>query len=331
MLTMHSHTTLGMDISKATFDVALFRDDSYQLGHFANNPSGFKKLVNWLKKRKATDCHVCLEATGRYGQELALFLPEQGYLVRVLNPARIKAYAESQLKRNKTDTEDAKIIAHFCATQSPSLWTPPAPVTLELQSLVRRLDNLKSMRTQESNRRQAGLASDAVQANIEAHLAYFDEQIKAIENHIKELIDNHPDLRRQRDLLVSIKGISDITAAKFLAEVPDIQQFDSAAHLAAYAGLTPQRKSSGTSVRGKGHLSKMGNSRLRTAFYMPAISAMKWNPIVIPMVNRLQKPGKLPKVILGAVMRKLIHLAYGVLKSGEPFDPNFLQNRQVGA
>ena len=156
-------------------------------------------------------------------------------------------------------------------------------------------------------------------------------QIKALEAQIEELIDNHPDLKRQRELLVSIKGISDTTAAKFLAEVPDIRQFDTAAQLAAYAGVTPRQKRSGTSVRGKGHLSKMGNSRLRTAFYMPAISAMKWNPIIIPLVQRLQKRGKLPKVIIGAVMRKLIHLAFGVLKSGKPFDPNYLQKQQSGA
>ncbi|HXW00974.1 MAG TPA: transposase [Anaerolineae bacterium] len=331
MLKMNAVPTVGIDISKASFDVALLRDECYQLAHFTNNQVGFKKLGKWLKKRQAAGCHMCLEATGRYGQELALFLHEQGWPISVVNPARIKAYAESQLKRNKTDTEDAKVIAHFGATQSPSLWRPPPAEVQALQFLVRRLDSLKSMRTQENNRRQAGLASEAVLTNIEAHLLYLDEQIKAMENQIKDLIDNHPNLRRQRDLLVSIKGISDITAAKFLAEVPDIQQFKSAAQLAAYAGVTPRRKSSGTSVRGKGHLSKMGNSRLRTAFYMPAISAMQWNPLVIPLVERLQKRGKLPKVILGAVMRKLIHLAYGVLKTGKPFDPNYLQNRPVGA
>ena len=321
--------TLGIDISKATFDVALYRDDQYQLGHFSNDRVGFKKLTKWLAKRKAAGCHVCLEATGRYGQALALCLYEADYPISVVNPARIKAYADSQLKRNKTDTEDAQVIAHFCATQSPALWTPPAPAVQELQALVRRLDSLKSMRTQESNRRQAGLDSEAVLANIADHLAYLDEHIKALEEQIKGLIDKHPGLKRQRDLLITIKGISDTTAAKFLAEIPDIHQFDSAAQLAAYAGVTPRRKTSGTSVRGKGHLSKMGNTHLRAALYMPAVTAMRWNPAVKPLVERLQKRGKLPKVILGAVMRKLIHLAYGILKSGKPFDPNYLQNRQV--
>jgi transposase len=329
MMMMHTRTTLGIDISKAFFDVALFQDDQYQLGHFSNDLSGFKKLRKWLHKRKALGCHVCIEATGRYGHELAMFLHETGYRVSVVNPARIKAYADSQLKRNKTDAEDAKVIAHFCATQAPGLWTPPTREVQELQALVRRLDSLKSMRTQENNRRQAGLESEAVLANIAVHLAFLDEQIKTLEQQIKDHIDKHPDLKRQRDLLITIKGISDTTAAKFLAEIPDIDQFDSAAQLAAYAGVTPRRKSSGTSVRGKGHLSKMGNTRLRAAVYMPAVTAMRWNPAVRPLVERLQKRGKLPKVILGAVMRKLIHLAFGVLKSGKPFDPHYEQNMQV--
>lgn len=326
-----SQTTLGIDISKASFDGALYQDGHFQLAHFTNDQPGFTKLSKWLKKRQATSCHVCIEATGRYGDAVALYLLELGYQVSVINPARIKAYADSQLKRNKTDPEDAKVIAHFCATQNPAPWTPPPPEVQELQMRVRRLDNLKAMRTQEAHRRQAGITSAAVLANIADPLAFLDEQIKNLEQQFKDLIDKHPDLKRQRDLLISIQGISDTTAAKFLAEVPDIHQFDSAAQLAAFAGVTPRRKSSGTSVRGKGHLSKMGNARLRTACYMPAVTAMRWNPVVQSLVERLQQRRKLPKVILGAVMRKLIHLAYGVLKSGKPFDPNYRPNRQVGA
>lgn len=323
--------SLGIDISKATFDVALFQDGSYQSGQFTNNKAGFKKLLNWLNKRDATGCHVCLEATGRYGDALALFLNEAGYLVSIVNPARIKAYADSHLQRNKTDSEDAKIIAHFCATQNLTLWTPPSLEVEELKMLVRRLESLKTMRTQEINRRKSGISSDVVLADIAEHLAFLKTQIKQLEDQIKNLIDNHPNLKEQRDLLISIKGIGDTTAAKFLAEVSDIHQFDSADELAAYAGVTPKRRSSGTSTRGKGHLSKIGNVRLRTALYMPALSAMRSNPIIQVFAERLKQKGKLSKVIIGAVMRKLIHLAFGVLKHGKPFDPNYLQNMQIAA
>jgi len=322
-------TTLGIDISKDSFDAALYQDNCYLLGHFANNQAGLKKLVKWLSKHQVTGCHVCLEATGRYGEEVVMFLHDADFQVSVVNPTRIKAYANSQLKRNKTDREDAKVIAHFCATQTPALWTPHPREVQELKQLVRRLDGLKSMRTQESNRRQAGIKSDAVLASIDHHLAYLAEQTKKLETQIKKLIYAHPSLKQQRDLLVSIKGISDTTAAKFLAEVPDIHQFQSAAPLAAYTGLTPRHKSSGTSVRGRGHLSKTGNSHLRTAMFMPALTAIRWNPTIQLFASRLRDRGKLPKVIIAAVMRKLVHIAYGVLKSGKPFDPYYLQNKQV--
>jgi len=323
--------TIGIDISKATFDVALYQNNSYQPGHFSNDPAGFKKLAKWLNKRNVNGRHICMEATGRYGQALALFLYQAEFPVSVVNPARIKAYSDSLLKRNKTDPEDAKVIAHFCATQNPDLWTPPSPEAQELQMLVRRLENLKAMRTQEKNRHHAAISSEAVLANIDHHLNYLNQQIEQLEQQIETLIDSHPDLKRQRDLLISIKGISHTTAAKFLAEVPDIHQFESAAQLAAYAGVTPKRRSSGTSVHSKGHFSKTGNVHLRTAFYMPAISAMRWNPIAKSLVERLQDRGKESKVIIGAVMRKLIHLAYGVLKTGKPFDPNYLQNLQIAS
>ena len=270
MLDMN-RVTLGIDISKATFDVALYQDDQYQVGHFSNDQSGCKKLIKWLARQEVSDCYVCIEATGRYGEEVALFLHEAAYQVSVVNPARIKSYANSQLKRNKTDREDANVIAHFWATQKPGRWTPPAPAVRELQQLVRRLDRLKSMRTQESNRRQAGKVSAAVLASIDDHLAYLMAQIKLLERQIKNLIDEHPELKQQQDLLITIQGINDTTAAKFLAEIPDIHQFKSAAQLAAYAGLTPRQKFSGTSVRGQGHLSKMGNAHLRTAMFMPQI------------------------------------------------------------
>ena len=331
MLSTQSLPTVGIDIAKASFDVAVYQAGVYREGQFPNNGTGFKKLHSWLNKWGATGSHVCMEATGRYGLALALFLHEAGFKVSIVNPARIKAYGDSQLKRNQTDPEAAKLIAHFCATQEPALWTPPSPEVEELQMLVRRLENLKAMRTQESNRQQSGISSQAVLSTIKEHLAYLDEQIKQLEELIKTHIDSHPDLKQKRDLLISIKGISHATAAKFLAEVPNIDQFESAAQLAAYAGVTPKRKSSGTSVRSNGRLSKMGNVHLRTALYMPALSAMRSNPIIQALVERLRNRGKLSKVIIGAVMRKLIHLAYGILKSGKPFDPDYLQNCQVNS
>lgn len=326
-----SSIALGIDISKDKFDVALFDSEQYQLGTFHNNKKGYQSLINWLKKRQAKSAHVCIEATGRYGDAVATFLHERGYAVSMVNPARIKAYAASRLQRNKTDMEDAKVIAHFCATQKPSLWSPPPPEIQELQALSRRLENLQADRVREVNRQKSGIQSRTVLQTIEEHIAFLDEQIEALEQQIQDLIKKHPDLRQKQKLLTSIKGIGDSTAAKFLAEVPDPLRFNSASELAAYAGLTPMHHHSGSSVHRRGKLSKTGNKHFRTTFFMPALTAIRFNPIVRALAQRLEKRGKKRMTIVAAAMRKLVHLAYGVLKTGQPFDPNYVVNMQETA
>jgi transposase len=322
---------LGVDISKSKFDVALLRDKEYVLATFDNDSVGFVRLRKWLKKRKVNELHACLEATGRYGDDLALYLHEAGYRVSIANPARIHAYAVSQLKRNKTDREDAKLIAHFCATQDPELWTPPSQAQQELQAMVRHLESLQTMRQQESNRLQAGVPSMVVRETLEAHIAFLDEQINQLTQRIRDHIDHHPDLKQQKDLLTSIPGIADVTAAKLLAEIPSLERFQGASQLAAYAGLTPRQHQSGSSVFRRGRMAKTGNAHLRRALYMPALVALRWNPIIRVFADRLRERGKHKMVIIGAVMRKLLHIVYGVLSSGMPFDPSYAVNVQDSA
>ena len=322
---------LGVDISKSKFDVALLRDNEYVLATFDNDSVGFVKLRKWLKKRKVNELHACLEATGRYGDDLALYLHEADCRVSIANPARIHAYAVSQLKRNKTDREDAKLIAHFCATQDPELWMPPSQAQQELQAMVRHLDSLQTMRQQESNRLQAGVPSMAVRETLEAHIVFLDEQIKQLTQRIRDHIDHHPDLKQQKDLLTSIPGIADVTATKLLAEIPSLERFQGASQLAAYAGLTPRQHQSGSSVFRRGRMAKTGNAHLRRALYMPALVALRWNPIIRVFADRLRERGKHKMVIVGAVMRKLLHIVYGVLKSQRPFDPNYAANLPISA
>lgn len=321
---------LGIDVSKDKLDVALLQaETTYKIATFANEKDGWRRLAKWLKKHKAKGIPACLEATGRYGEGVAYDLHERGYQVSVVNPARIKAYGQSRLSRNKTDRQDAKLIAHFCASQKPTLWTPPSAEIQELQALARRLESLKADRTRELNRQQSGLTSETVLADIKAHIDFLDKQIKTIEEAMQKIIDQNPDLCQQQELLTSIPGIGNLTAAKFIAEVPDVTRFDSASQLAAYAGLTPRSHQSGSSISRPARLVKTGNSRFRTTFYMPALSAMRFNPIVQDLVSRLEKNGKHRMTIVGAVMRKLVHLAFGVLKTKRPFDPDYLVNPQV--
>jgi len=297
----------------------------------ANSSAGFKRLNKWLKRHQDRQVHACLEATGRYGEDLALQLYGRGHKVSVVTPLRIKRYAASKLQRNKTDREDAKVIADFCATQHPLLWTPPAAEVQELQALVRRLGSLIEDRTRETNRLKSGPVSERVCRSIERHLTFLDEQITALETDIQEHIDHHPELRRQATLLESIPGIGAKTAARLLGEMPDVSLFDSAAQLSAYAGLSPRQEQSGTSVHKRSRLAKTGKRELRTALYMPALAALRFNPIIQTLVERLAARGKHKMVIVGAAMRKLLHLAYGVLKTGLPFDPNYAQHSQFAA
>jgi transposase len=156
-------------------------------------------------------------------------------------------------------------------------------------------------------------------------LAFLDEAIRKIEQQIREHIDRHPDLKAQAELIDSIKGIGLKTAVRLLAEYQDVRGFTSARAMVAYAGLNPQLHESGRTVRGKPRLSKKGAARLRDALYWPAVVGMTHNPVLREFAERLRAHGKPNMVVIGAVMRKLIHLVYGVLKSGKPFDPHYAQ------
>lgn len=323
---MSKSVLVGIDISKATFDVVLLHRGQERHAQFDNNVKGFAALSEWLTHHAARTVHACMEATGRYGDELALYLYQAGHTVSVENPTRIKKYAESQLMRNKTDKADAALIADFCRTQPVRVWEPPEPAYRELQALVRHLQALMAMRQQEKNRLAAGNPSSTVQATIQQHIAFLEKQIAALTKQIDDFIDQDPLLRQQRKLLVSIPGIGNLTAARLLAEVQDVNRFESASQLAAYAGLTPEQRVSGSSVRGRAHLSKKGRVFFRTALFFPAISARTHNPLVRAFCQRLEARGKCGLAITCAAMRKLMHIVYGVLKHQQPFDPNYLAN-----
>lgn len=319
-------SVLGIEISKLKFDVALLRDNGkFKHRVFPNTASGFLQLSTWLSKQKVERVHACLEATGTYSEAVATYLSDAGHIVSVVNPALIKAYAQSRLSRTKTDKADASLIAQFCQERKPPEWQPLPQEVRELQALVRRLEALLEMRVMEENRLAAGVTADSVRASLTGHLAFLNEEIGRTEELIRNHIDQHPGMKGQQELLVSIPGIGETTAAKFLAEIMDVKLYSSARQLAAFAGLVPRLHESGSSVRGKARLSKMGAPSLRKALYFPAIAAIKYNPSIKALSQRLKERGKCPMQIIGAAMRKLIHIAYGVLKSGRPFDPSILK------
>jgi transposase len=319
--------TLGIDIAKLKFNVCLIRH-SGKLRHkvFPNTSPGFEQLIKWLSQQGVEHVHACLEATGTYGEALALFLHQAGQRVSVINPAAVKAFAQSRLSRTKTDRVDAELIARFCQAQAPPAWTPLPEEVRELQALVRRLESLVEMRVMEENRLSSGITVDSVRQSVEEHLSYLNDEIKRTEKLIRDHINNHPGLKRQSELLDSIPGIAETTAALLLSEITDIKQYRSARQVAAYAGLVPRERQSGSSVRGRTRLSKIGNARLRRALYFPAITALRCSPFFQAWAKGLRERGKSKMSVICAVMRKLVHLAYGVLKSEQPFDPEWAKS-----
>ena len=319
---MPASAWLGIDIAKDTFAACLQRETRALAGQFDNSPAGYAKLDRWLAKHLGGAAHICLEATGRYGEGVAEHLHAAGHTVSIINPARLKAFGQATLTRTKTDQTDAALLATFCRTQRPAAWTPPPAAQRELRALVRRRESLLGLRQAEANRLDSGETSPAVRQSLEQVLALLEDQLVSIEAAITAQAASDPALQRQVDLVDSITGIGHTTATALLAEI-DFGAYPSARQVAAQAGLTPRQRQSGTSVHGKPRLSKQGASQIRKILYFPALTAMRYNPVMRTFAERLAKRGKAKMAIVCACMRKLLHLVYGVLKSGLPFDPNY--------
>jgi transposase len=302
-------TVLGIDLAKKKFDVALLNNGKCKSKVFENNPTGFSVLLAWLAKNGVETVHACMEATGTYGEALARFLYNAGHSVSVTNPARIKAFGQSELLRTKNDKTDA------------TLWQPSPAEVEYLRGLGRRRDALISMRTQELNRQDT--SNKTVNSSVQTVLECLDKEIEQISKLIKDHISKHPDLKHKYDLLDSIPGVGPATIEAILSEINAFEGFETIEQVVAYMGLSPKEHTSGTSVKGKSAICKIGNSRLRKALYMPALSAIIHNPIVKALYDRMKAKSKNGMVIACACMKKLVHLIYGVIKTNKPFDPAY--------
>ena len=322
---------LGIDVSKKTLDVVLLQDLSRQHKIFNNDTIGYQQLQRWLLSCQADCVHACLEATGQYGDGVAEYLYAENHQVSVVNPARIKRYGESKLHRNKTDKADAFLIAEFCLKEQPSLWHPLSAEIKHLRALVRHLHDLQTNLNQETNRLSAGEQDPWVLDDLQAHINYLRERIEDTQKAMQEFINQTPKLKAQQDLLISIPGIAELTAAKLLAEIGDISVFENAPQLAAYAGLNPRGFRSGSSVHKKSIISKQGRPILRQILYMPAVSAKRYNPVICTFCARLKERDLPNMAIISAAMRKLLHQVYGVLKNQIPFDPSYGDQFNFGA
>jgi len=313
---------LGIDVSKNTLDASMSSCNKVRSKSFANSPEGWRHLLGWLIGQKIRRVHACLESTGRYSLGIACKLNEAGHVVSIVNPAQIRDFARTKLGRNKTDAVDASHIREYCELFKPPPWAPPSHAHRQLGELQTIRAGIVAGLTEWKNRKNSGMVDAMAQSLADATISHFTSQLGAVEKAIAQAIDNDSDLRRKRDLLLSISGVGETLAGVVLAELPGPDVLRSSAEAVAYTGLNPRRHQSGTSIDRLTRISKIGNAVLRAALYMPAMSAMRYNPAIVALVTRLKAKGRLnPKQIVVAAMRKLLVLCFGVLKTGRPFDP----------
>jgi transposase len=312
---------LGIDLAKLSFDATLLlTTGSQHYASFSNTAEGFTQLQAWLGDHGVSALHACMEATNTSWEALATWLHAHGFTVSVVNPARIKGYAQASMQRNKTDKLDSAVIAAFCAKHQPTAWEPHSEEQRRLRARVRHRDDLLQTQLQQQNRLRD--TSDAlVTRSLETVLKTLASELASIERQIKEHVAAQTTMQANLTLLTSIVGIGVVTASKLLAEFAALEQYRAAKAAAADAGLTPSHYESGTSVRRRPKLSKIGKAGIRAALYWPAITAMTRCPAMKAFAERLAAKGKAKKVIIGAVMRKLVHICYGVIKHQTPYDP----------
>ncbi|WP_077188052.1 transposase, partial [Wolbachia pipientis] len=291
---------------------------------FQNNQDGFAKLVVWCNGHGANLTHLCLEATSWYGEDLATFMHDLGHNVSIVNPAQIKAFGKSELLRNKTDKSDAAMIARFCIANKPALWKPITPEMRHLRELYRCMQSLKDDKVQQTNRLENKNMHSSCKEAISKVILAIEEQIIVLEKEINEHINNYPHLKNMVENLKTIKGIGYLTAVAVVAEMPSVDNFDNAKQFTAFAGLNPGHYQSGSSVSKRSCICKIGSERIRKALYMPAIVVKNHNNHFQKFCQRLASKGKCPKVIVLALMRKLMHVFFGILKNNQPFNCNFV-------
>ena len=317
-----SFTYIGVDISKLTFDVAILKDGKYQYYKFENQVKGFKEF---FKSLSANDCCV-MEASGPYYLNLACFLVDKGIAVSVVNPLVIRRYSQMRLIRAKTDKKDAAVIADYGSSQNPALWEKEEGYVLELKQMQAYTEQLNKSRTGLMRQMQAfeanPIQSKIVIKSIKKQIDTLEKQLKHIEKEMVQLVEKyHKDQFKQ---LRSIPGIGTKTAMALIVLSGGFTKFSNAKQLCSYVGLCPRIFESGTSVKGKARICKMGMSRIRAMLYVCSWSAIKKNKACKEIFERLTEKGKAKKLALIAVVNKLLKQAFAIAVNKTYYSENNL-------
>jgi transposase len=321
---------LGIDVSKSKLDCHLVPDEAAVIPArrrvrssvkayrrtVSNTEAGVRKLQEWMKSKGVEQAHVCLEPTSTY-HELAFELLSVDHCVSVVNARAVRHFADAMELVDKTDRIDAMVLAEFCRARRPVATRPLTEAERELRELSRRRTTLVQQAQQEANRLES-TRSKLARSSIQRTLKLLAKERAKIEAAIHKLIQQDDKLCQRAANYQSIQGVGTVVSATMLAEVPDLQNFDSARQAAAYLGVVPSKRQSGSSLNRSGGITKRGNTRVRAVLYMAGMVGMRTDPVLRAFAERLRKSGKKTKVIIVAVMRKLVHILYGIAKSGEP-------------
>ena len=324
---------LGIDVAKAKLDCCLLLDDASgkrKTKVVNNTKSGVVDLLAWITKQNISteELHVVMDATGVYHEQAALALADTGVIVSIVNPAQVKDFGRGLAVRTKTDGVDSFVLARYGALLNPSAWTPPAPEARMLQALLARRDAIAQDLQRERNRQEKADATDTpelIRKSLEDSIQFLVAQLAQLQQDIDDHINRHPSLKKDMNLLQSIPGVGPQVGGNMLS-VLSSHHFESAEQLAAYLGLVPVERQSGSSVLGRAKLSKAGPARIRAVLYMAAVAAKRCNPHVKAVYDRMLARGKCKMSALGAAMRKLVHLCFGVLKTQQPYQRDYAKN-----
>jgi transposase len=320
---------LAIDVAKATLALSLEVDGRkrpYER-EMDNDAKGLARLLEWLTERgcKLEQLTVVMEATGVYHENAALVLHQAGCRIIIANPYRVRDYAKGLGLLHKTDKIDARALLRYGKEKAPELvaWTPPPAPVRALRALYGRLAAVQEDLQREDNRRQQALISDEpalVIDSLNSSVQRLKEECKRLQQAIEDHFDQHPDLKNQRKLLQSIPGIGPVSGDLLLCLMLS-HRFKSARQAAAFCGLIPRTQQSGTSVHKRSTLTKQGDRFLRAKLYMPAVVAMTHNEQLRAVYNRLLRAGQSKLSAICALMRRLVHIAYGVLKHQTEYNP----------
>jgi transposase len=321
---------LGIDVSKAKLDCCLLKPDTpdkHRSKVVANGVAGVTDLLRWLDKQGAqpSDTHVLLEATGAYHESAATALHDSGVIVSILNPAQVRNFGKGLGLRTKTDAIDSWLLARFGLLQKPVAWQPPPAHVRQLRALLNRRQALLEDLQREHNRQEKAQTTETpepIHQSLQDCIAFLEQQLAQLQRDIDHHIDRHPDLKQDLALLQSIPAVGPQVGSHLLCVIRS-SSFSSAEQLAAYLGVVPVERQSGTSVLARARLSKAGSTRIRALLFMSAIVGIRHNRHVKVLYERLLAKGKSKMAALGAAMRKIVHLCFGVLKNQTPYMENF--------